>query len=238
MRPKKNPQLDLRKNSLLYFMVGMTVILLLTFLALEWKTFDTKSDWDVGVLDPNLLPDEEVPMTFQKLPEPPKPKIQTPPKIEIAEDEDDIIESIIEPDDTNQDTEVAEIESIDVAEDDVPDEVPFILIENAPIFPGCEGETTEEGKRECFQEMMLKHIRKNFKYPEDAQELGLQGRVSVIFTVQKDGSIGNVMLRGPHKSLEKEAARIISKLPKLTPGKQRGTPVKVPYSIPITFKLN
>jgi periplasmic protein TonB len=238
MRPKKNPQLDLRKNSLLYFMVGMTVILLLTFLALEWKTFDPKSDWDVGQIDPNLLPDEEVPITFQKLPEPPKPKIITPPKIEIAEDDEKVEETFIESNDIDQDTEVAEIESIDVAEDDVPDEIPFMLIENAPIFPGCEGETTEEGKRECFQEMMLKHIRKNFRYPEDAQEMGLQGRVSVMFTVQKDGSIGNVMLRGPHKSLEKEAARIISKLPKLTPGKQRGTPVKVPYSIPITFKLN
>lgn len=238
MRPKKNPQLDLRKNSLLYFMVGMTVILLLTFLALEWKTFDPKSDWDVGQIDPNLLPDEEVPITFQKLPEPPKPKIITPPKIEIAEDDEKVEETFIESNDIDYDTPVAEIESIDVAEVDVPDEVPFILIENAPIFPGCEGETTEEGKRDCFQEMMLKHIRKNFRYPEDAQEMGLQGRVSVMFTVQKDGSIGNVMLRGPHKSLEKEAARIISKLPKLTPGKQRGTPVKVPYSIPITFKLN
>jgi protein TonB len=85
---------------------------------------------------------------------------------------------------------------------------------------------------------MLKHIRKNFRYPEIAQEMGLQGRVSVIFTVQKDGSIGDVRLKGPHESLEEEAARIISKLPKLQPGKQRGTPVKVPYSIPITFKLN
>ncbi|WP_285649225.1 energy transducer TonB [Allomuricauda sp. NBRC 101325] len=238
MRPKKNPQLDLRKNSLLYFMVGMTVILLLTFLALEWKTFDTNSDWDVGILkvDKDLI--EEATILKLKIPEPPKPKIQTPPKIEIAEDDEKVEETFIESNDIDYDTPVAEVESIEVAEVDVPDEIPFMLIENAPIFPGCEGETTEEGKRNCFQEMMLKHIRKNFRYPEPAQELGLEGRVNVIFTVQKDGSIGNVMLRGPHESLEKEAARIISKLPKLTPGKQRGTPVKVPYSIPITFILN
>ncbi|HKL89822.1 MAG TPA: energy transducer TonB, partial [Allomuricauda sp.] len=125
-----------------------------------------------------------------------------------------------------------------VAEEDIPEEIPFILIENAPIFPGCENEKTEKEKRTCFQSQMLKHIRKNFRYPEIAQEMGLQGRVSVIFTVEKDGSIGNVRLKGPHESLEEEAARIISKLPKLQPGKQRGTPVKVPYSIPITFKLN
>ncbi|SDQ28509.1 energy transducer TonB [Flagellimonas zhangzhouensis] len=238
MRPKKNPQLDLRKNSLLYFMVGMTFILLLTFLALEWKTFDPKSDWDIGQLDPNLLPDEEVPITFQKLPEPPKPKIQTPPKIEIADDEDDIVEPVIEPDDTNQDTPVAEVDDIKVEEEEIDEEIPIISVENVPIFPGCEGETTEKGKRDCFQEMMKKHIRKNFRYPEVAQEMGLQGRVDIRFTIEKNGDIGNIKFRGPHETLENEATRIISKLPTMTPGKQGGKQVKVTYTLPITFKLN
>ena len=58
-----------------------------------------------------------------------------------------------------------------------------------------------------------------------------------MFVIQKDGSIGNVRMRGPDKNLEEEAARIISKLPKMTPGKQRGRAVRVPFSIPITFKL-
>ena len=84
---------------------------------------------------------------------------------------------------------------------------------------------------------MQKHIVKNFRYPELEQELGIQGRVNVMFEIQKDGSIGNVRMRGPNKNLEKEAARIIDKLPKMTPGKQRGKAVKVPFSIPITFKL-
>ena len=85
--------------------------------------------------------------------------------------------------------------------------------------------------------MIQKHIGKNFRYPEIAQEMGVQGRVSVMFVIQKDGSIGNVRMRGPDKNLEKEAARIISKLPKMTPGKQRGRAVRVPFSIPINFKL-
>jgi protein TonB len=84
---------------------------------------------------------------------------------------------------------------------------------------------------------MQKHIRKNFRYPEIAQEMGVQGRVYVNFVIQKDGSIGSVRMRGPDKNLEKEAARIISKLPKMTPGRQRGNAVRVPFSIPITFKL-
>ena len=85
---------------------------------------------------------------------------------------------------------------------------------------------------------MNKHIRKNFRYPEIAQEMGIQGRVYVNFIISKDGRITNVRMRGPDKNLEKEAARIISKLPKMTPGKQRGRPVRVPFSIPITFRLN
>ncbi|MGN7515117.1 MAG: energy transducer TonB [Allomuricauda sp.] len=237
MEPKKNPQLDVKRNSLLYFFVGMTLVLLMAYLALEWKSYYPTSDWETNQVNPDLLIEEEPPITFQKL-ELPKPKIQTPPIIDVVEDEKDIEETVIEASEPDQNTEIAPIESIDVAEDDVPDEIPFVLIENAPVFPGCENEKTEEDKRTCFQEQILNHIRKNFRYPEVAKEMGLQGRVSVIFTVQKDGSIGNVRLRGPHESLEKEAARIISKLPRLTPGKQRGTPVKVPYSIPITFKLN
>ncbi|MCR9228518.1 MAG: TonB family protein [Flavobacteriaceae bacterium] len=238
MEPKKNPQLDLRRNSLLYFFVGMTLVLLMAYLALEWKTYYSDDSWDVGVLqtDEDLI--ENATIVKIKLPDPPKTKIQTPPKIEIKDDDEKIEETLIESNDVNQDTEIAKVEDVAVAEEDIPEEIPFILIENAPVFPGCENEKTEKDKRECFQSQMLKHIRKNFRYPEMAQEMGLEGRVSVMFTVQTDGSIGNVRLRGPHESLEYEAARIISKLPRLTPGKQRGTAVKVPYSIPITFKLN
>ncbi len=237
METKKNPKSDLRKNSILYFFVGMTVVLFATWLALEWKTFDSDKNWDTAYGDTNILLEEEPPITIQKM-ELPKPKIITPPKIEIAPDDEKIEETVIEAIDPNQDTEIAEVDDIEVAEEDIPDTVPFILIENAPIFPGCENQSTEKEKRDCFQEMMLKHIKKNFNYPEMAMEMGLQGKVNVIFTVQKDGSIGDVRLRGPHESLEKEAARIISKLPKMTPGKQRETPVKVPYAIPITFVLN
>ena len=67
--------------------------------------------------------------------------------------------------------------------------------------------------------------------------MGIQGRVFVQFTIAKDGSITAIRTRGPDKNLEKEFSRIIGKLPKMTPGKQRGRPVRVPFSIPIIFKL-
>ena len=115
-------------------------------------------------------------------------------------------------------------------------EIPFALIEDVPLFPGCET-VSKSKRRDCFQEKINKHIRKNFRYPEIAQEMGVQGRVYVNFIISKDGSIKNIRMRGPDKNLEKEAARIIGKLPNMTPGKQRGRPVRVPFSIPITFRL-
>ena len=114
--------------------------------------------------------------------------------------------------------------------------IPFATIEDVPLFPGCET-VPKSKRRDCFQEKINKHIRKNFRYPEIAQEMGIQGRVYVNFIISKDGSIKNIRMRGPDKNLEKEAARIIGKLPNMTPGKQRGRPVRVPFSIPITFRL-
>ena len=113
-------------------------------------------------------------------------------------------------------------------------DVPFAEVEQVPVFPGCEDADNE---RDCFQQQMQKHIGKNFRYPQEAQEKGIQGRVNIMFVIQKDGSIGNVRMRSPDKILEVEAARIISLLPKMAPGEHKGKKVRVPFSIPITFKL-
>ncbi len=233
MEAKKHPHLELKRNSTIYFMLGLSLILLLAYVALEWKTYYETPEWGSRLEKPDVLPDEMVPITKIELPKP-KPIIQAPPVIEVVEDDEDTIETIIEATDSNQDTEVIAIDHIEVAESDEPESIPWILIEDAPIFPGCED---QDDKKACFQNMMQQHIRKHFRYPEIAQEMGLQGRVNIMFTIQKDGSIAEIRMRGPHETLEQEAARIISKLPKMTPGKQRGTAVKVPFSIPITFKL-
>ncbi|MEZ4968603.1 MAG: TonB family protein [Flavobacteriaceae bacterium] len=113
-------------------------------------------------------------------------------------------------------------------------DIPFAQVEKAPIFPGCEDADNIRG---CFQQQMQKHISENFSYPQEAQEKGVQGRVNVLFVIQKDGSIENVRMRSPYKILEAEAARIISLLPRMVPGEHKGKKVRVAYSIPITFKL-
>ncbi|SHJ59404.1 energy transducer TonB [Pseudozobellia thermophila] len=233
MEPKKNPKADIGRNSGLYFVIGLALTMALVYGALEWKTYDEVNDYDISMnVDEEL--DEEVPMTEQIKTPPPPPPPAAPEIIEVVEDEEEVEETVIESTETSQEEEIIEVEDVEVEEEVEDVDVPFAVIEDVPVFPGCENESD---KRACFQKMMQKHISKNFRYPEIAQEMGIQGRVSVMFTIQKDGSIGNVRMRGPDKNLEKEAARIISKLPKMTPGKQRGRPVRVPFSIPITFKL-
>ncbi|WP_396632213.1 energy transducer TonB [Maribacter sp. R86514] len=233
MEPKKNPKADLTKNSSLYFVIGLFVVMLSTFIAFEWKTYDEVNDYDISMNVDDLL-DEEVPMTEQIKTPPPPPPPAAPEIIEVVEDEEEVEETVIESTETSQEEEIVEVEDVVVDEIEEDVDVPFAVIEDVPVFPGCENESD---KRACFNKMIQKHIGKNFRYPEIAQEMGVQGRVSVMFVIQKDGSIGNVRMRGPDKNLEKEAARIIGKLPKMTPGKQRGRAVRVPFSIPINFKL-
>ena len=233
MKPKKNPKVDLNKNSSLYFVIGLSIVLLITWRVIEWKTYKNVYDYEALMVDDD--DDEDVPITEQlKTPPPPPPPPPPAPEIiEVIEDEEEIEETVIESTETDEEEIIEVVEVIEEYEDI---DVPFAVIEDVPIFPGCERVNKSE-RRNCFQEQMNKHIKRNFRYPEIAQEMGIQGRVYVNFIISKNGSITNIRMRGPDKNLEKEAERIIAKLPRMTPGKQRGRPVRVPFSIPITFRL-
>jgi len=235
MEIKKSPKVDLRKNSGLYFVIGLALVLFISWRAIEWKTFEKNYDYETLTVEDEE--DEVIPITEQikTPPPPPPPPPPAPQVIEIVQDEEDVEETVIESTETNEE-EIVEILDVEVEEEEEEEDVPFAVIEDVPIFPGCEGVKKSE-RRDCFQEQMNKHIHKNFRYPEIAQEMGIQGRVYVSFIISKDGSITNISMRGPDKNLEKEAHRIISKLPLMTPGKQRGRPVRVPFSIPIIFRL-
>ncbi len=126
--------------------------------------------------------------------------------------------------------------SLQVIDDTLIEDIPIFLVEEVPIFPGCES-VSKEDRIICFQEKMQLHIKKNFKYPEAEQDLGIHGRVSVMFKIDVDGNITDIQLKGPSRGLETEAKRIISRLPTMVPGKQGGRAVRVPFSIPINFKL-
>ncbi len=236
MEPKKNPKADLSKNSSLYFVIGLTFVLFISWRAIEYKTYD-RSNYDYEALNVDEDDDEEVPITEQlKIPPPPPPPPPPAPEvIEVVEDEEEVEETIIESTETDQD-DIVEVEEIEIEEFDDDIDVPFAVIEDVPVYPGCE-RVAKSKRRECFQERINQHIKKNFRYPEIAQEMGIQGRVYVSFVISTDGSIINVRSRGPDKNLEGEAERIIGRLPRMIPGKQRGRAVRVPFSIPITFRL-
>ena len=233
MQPKKNPKADLNKDRNLYFVIGLTLVLGVTWGAIEYKTYEKV--FDLAALDMLEDDDEDIPITEQlKTPPPPPPPPPAPEVIEVVEDEEEVEETVIESTETDQDEII--IEDIEVEEEFEDIDVPFAVIEDVPIFPGCES-VAKSQRRACFQDKINQHIRRNFRYPEIAQEMGIQGRVYVNFIIAKDGSITNIRMRGPDKNLENEAQRIISRLPQMTPGKQRGRPVRVPFSIPITFRL-
>lgn len=164
MQLKKNPKADLTKNSSLYFAIGLALVLLFSWQAIEWKTYE-KSAFDYQALNVDDEDDEEVPITEQlKTPPPPPPPPPAPEVIEIVEDEEEVEETVIESTETDQE-EIVEIE----VEDDFDDvDVPFAIIEEVPIFPGCEDVTKSEQK-ECFQKMIFAHINKTVRYPEIAQ---------------------------------------------------------------------
>jgi len=101
----------------------------------------------------------------------------------------------------------------------------FLIVEEPPTFPGGEA-------------ALYKWLGENLKYPEEAKELGIQGRVFVSFVVEPDGSTSNVVVkRGIGGGCDEEAIRIVKAMPKWGPGKQRGQPVRVQFNLPIKFTL-
>jgi protein TonB len=116
--------------------------------------------------------------------------------------------------------------------------VPFPVLEDVPVFPGCEEEARNK-KLTCFQEKLSEHISKNFNYPKEARKKKIQGRVSVIFVINAEGKIEIISTKVPEgcELLEAEAIRIISLLPKMEPGKFRGETVSTKYLQPIIFNL-
>lgn len=237
MQIKKNPEVEVGRNSSLYFAIGVLLMLLATRGLLEYKTYDKPHvALDFVTIDEEL--EEDIPIVNLNTPPPPPPPAVVTEDLKIVEDVEEIEETIIETTEITQEDAIQErivrVEEVAIEEVDEDIEVPFAVIEKVPIFPGCKG--TNEELKACFQAKIQEHVLKNFQFPEAAQQMGISGKVFVLFAIDKNGDITDIKSRGPDKILEKEAERIIRSLPKMIPGKQRGKAVKVPYSIPIMFK--
>jgi protein TonB len=235
MEPKKNPKKDLSRKSLLFFQIGLALVLGITLIMIEWKTYD-RDAIDTGVVNLDMLDEEDVPITeIQKTPPPPPPP-PAPEVIEVVEDDEEVEEVVIESTETDQ-NEVVEVEEVEEVEEEIGD-VPFAVIESVPIFPGCEGLNNNEERKQCMSKKISQFVNKNFDTGL-AADLGLSGvnRVYVQFKIDKSGNITNVAARAPHPRLQSEGERVIKKLPKMKPGQQRGQNVGVLYSLPITFQV-
>lgn len=141
MIPKKNPELEVGRNSSLYFAIGLNVMLFFSWQAIEYKTYE-KDDikLDVVMMDSEL--DEEIPLvTMNTPPPPPPPPVVMQESVQIIEDTEDVEETVFESTEASQDDLIAEVisvEDVDVGEIEEDVEVPFAVIEDVPLFPGCE----------------------------------------------------------------------------------------------------
>ncbi len=241
MLVKKSSKARLSPHRKLFFQLGLVLTLLLIYIALEWKTVDRY----ISDLEQVTIQNEEfieIPITQRILEiKPPPPPPPAPEKIEIVTNEEDIIETVLESTETDETefvdvTEYEQIEEI-IEEEEIEKDVPFAIIEEAPVYPGCKGD--KKALRQCLQDKINKHVTKHFRV-DLAQELGLEEgkkKVYVQFKIDKTGEIVDIRARGPHVRLEKEAIRVVQLLPRMTPGKQRTKPVRVSYTLPITLEV-
>lgn len=230
MEVKKSPKADLEKTKGLGVLMGMVVGLAVLFVGFEWGTRDIQvATADEGVAD--IIAEEEIEITRQENTPPPPPPPPAPVVTEVLNVVDDDVEleqqEIVTSEDsqTEAQTQTFVAPVVEEEEEESAQQI-FTVVEEMPDFPdgGLQG--------------LLKFLAKNIKYPVIAQENGIQGRVVCAFVVNKDGSIVDIeVLRGVDPSLDKEAVRVLSTMPKWKPGKQRGKPVRVKYTVPVMFRL-
>ncbi len=236
MEIKKSKKADLEGQRSTSLLIGYIVALGLLFAAFEWTTRDYKETGQVYVVS-FANPEEEVPPVtqpiFQTAPPPPAEAPEVAEILDIVEDDEEIEEEEIQSSEDNNEAvsgpqvaytgpvmtgPVATVEQTD--EDEI-----FQVVEQMPEFPGG-------------MEALLAYLSKNIKYPTVAQEQGIQGKSIIEFVVNKDGSIVDPkVVKSLDASCDKEAMRVIKAMPKWTPGKQRGKPVRVKYTVPVSFRL-
>ena len=237
MKPKKNPKADLRRRWVLFLQIGLILVLFLSLQALQWKT-DVEKPSEGEIVSIDAIEEETPPLTIVPEKTPPPPPKAIIDKIEEVPNDEDVEEDPVAPTEIDLDdiVKVSDIEEPDDPEEPV--KVPFEFIEEVPVFPGCESLEANPERKKCMSSKISNFVNRNFDTGL-GEELGLSGTnlVHVMFVVNKEGLVEQIQTRAPHPELEKEARRVIEKLPKMEPGRQRGKPVPVSYSIPIRFKV-
>ncbi len=251
MKKKKNPLIDLERYRTHFFLAGLALSL--------WAVIEIFS---INFSEPMEKPKEEIvidgdeiviPITIQQ---PKKVKVEQvkelPSELNVVDDQT-VVDNELDMSATETDEDEyllsddnvrfveGEVEVIETEEDDLEtleDPIPFAVVESVPIFPGCESESDNTSRKNCFQIQLLNFVSSNFEYPEAARQLKIQGRVIVSFVVEKDGSVSNIeILRSVDPWLDEEALRVIRALPNIQPAKQRGKPVRMSFVVPLKIEL-
>ncbi len=232
MKNRKNPEVDLERRRGLFMQIGAVIALALTVVAFEWKTYEATAG-SLGDLNVTIE-DEVIPLTQKNTPPPPPPPPAPPEVITIVDNNVDIPETTLESTETDQNEQVEIIEEVG----ENTEVFDFVSVENRPVFPGCERESNEDAKFECFQLKVRQFVAKETSYPTLARDMGIAGKVWVSFIIEKDGSIADVTIeRGVDKSLDAEAVRVVKKFPSMIPAKVSGRSVRMRYSLPVNFTL-
>jgi len=228
MEIKKSEKADLERGKSTSLLIGFVMALAVMFVALEWTQREVEDDSDLYAVVDIHMEDMMVPITMpeKKTVPPPPAAVSKAEIIEIVEDDADIEEDImVSPEDNVEWVDIDNDVDIIVEEEPEEPEV-FMVVEDMPEFPGGTA-------------ALMQYLQKNIKYPSICRENNIQGRVLVTFIVNKDGAVVEPeVVKSVNPSLDKEALRVISTMPKWKPGSQRGKPVRVKYTVPVNFRLN
>lgn len=225
MELKKSPKADLNNKRGLLLEIGLVVSLLLVIAAFAY----TPKEYRIEIVTEYVAPVEEeiteVTRQDQKPPEAPK-KVEVKVITDMLEvvTNDTKITTDVDFAEFDENTEV--IQQVEVKEEVIEDDQPFLIAETMPSFQG--------GDLNKFRAW----VQQNVRFPQIALENGIQGRVVLSFVIEKDGRLTNIqVLQSPDRSLSDEAIRVLSKSPKWSPGKQRNQVVRVKYTLPVDFRV-
>lgn len=226
MEKKKNERADLQNKRLLFTEIGCILALAIVYFGFEYTTAEVRTAAleDAGTV---VEVEDMIPITFDTPPPPPAlPQIVLSDILDIVDDDIEVDDKqILLPDDF--DAPVLITDCFEIVEEEAEEEtLPFILVEEKPKFNGKDANE------------FSRWVNQRLDYPQVCIENGVQGRVTLEFTIRADGSLSDIkVLRGVDPALDSEAVRVVQSSPKWTPGRQRDRAVAVTYTFPVIFRL-
>ncbi|MDY0780633.1 energy transducer TonB [Tenacibaculum sp. IB213877] len=244
---KKHPKQQLEKFSTVFTQLGLVLVLFIVFISLEHQSEN------VAIKEPDRGEEINTVITLDKpfvyVKEIPQKRVKPKKRTQIIEiTKVDVVDKPLDvndlpiidptPDEPSFIDGLTTVDENFIDKEDDPNPVNYSNVQEIPVFEGCEGMSQTE-TRKCFDKKMNRLVQRYFN-ADLANELGLspgKKRIFTEFVIDKNGEVVEVKVRAPHPRLSKEAQKIVSKIPQFTPGRQNGKPVKVKYTLPITFRV-